>query len=78
MRLIVAYSELQDATEEERAAKAIIISFARAFGPGVWREGHPLDRAKVSRPRSDRGRLIDARLNLAYALRCEPAVGRPC
>jgi hypothetical protein len=75
MRLIVAYSELQDATEEERAAKAIIISFARAFGPSVWRQGHPLDVEKVSRMRRSRGRLIDARLNLAYAMRCEPAEG---
>ena len=75
MTLVRAYRVLQDATEEERAAKAIIISFARVFGPGVWRDGHPLDIAKVSRLRRSRGRLRDARLNLDSAMRHEPAEG---
>jgi hypothetical protein len=43
MRLIVAYGELQDAQEEEAAAKDCIIRFSKAFGPGVWHDGHPLD-----------------------------------
>jgi hypothetical protein len=78
MRLIVAYSELQDALEEEAGAKSHIIRFSKAFGPSVWREGHPLDIEKVNRLRRSRWRLRGELLNLDYAMRCEPAEGRAC
>jgi hypothetical protein len=78
MRLTAAYRGLQDAQEEEAAAKDCIIRFSKAFGPGVWRDGHPFDVGKVNRLRRSRWHLRDARLNLDYAMRCEPTEGRAC
>ena len=78
MRLTAAYRRLQDALEEETGAKACIIGWARVCGPSVWRQGHPLDVEKVNRLRRSRCHLRCARLNLDYAMRCEPAEGRAC
>jgi hypothetical protein len=75
MTIASAYSVLRDAQDEELAAKAIIIGFSKAFGPGVWREGHPMDVWKVDRLRRARGRIRDAKLNLDYVMRHEPVAG---
>ncbi len=73
--IAMAYRGVLEAIEEEAKAKASVIRFARFAGPAVWLNRHPLDIEKVDRLRRSRWRLRGARLNLDYAMRCEPAEG---
>jgi hypothetical protein len=70
-----AFKELQDALEEERAAKRHIVRFSKAFGPEVWLGRHPSDVEKVERLRRSRQMLRVSRLNFDWTMRHERAEG---
>jgi hypothetical protein len=69
MSAVDALRNLQDAIDEEARAKRIIVGWSRACGPGIWREGHPLDRMKVDRLKEARWRVREAQWIAAEVLR---------
>ncbi len=63
------------AEAEYRAADRACRLWQEACGPGIWREGHPLDRDKLRRRRLAKRLVQVQRFLLGEALACAPIAG---
>ena len=59
MTPVEVLARLHEAEERAERANSRVIAWTAACGPGVWREGHPLDREKL-RARQDARRAVIA------------------